>query len=325
MTILEMIIVHHQSILVLHFTITMTVEALTDDNVPFLARLWIGIYKRARPQVNFTGTEVNIGFGIASFCFFVLVRIFVVKVLVDNGWSHSDITWHISSNLTGGIFHSPLLVPISFVLMLNAPYNPSSHMKDHPLWWQEATTAVLLYCAAYFVQDTVVDLVSLGVLGAELSKDTLVFLIHHLISIFYLISSLWLQAGQLSLLMIICFGECTNPIFNMYLACQHAKNEGYCNDSPFHEFIVALEMLTCITYVPVRVILCPLIGLPMSYSLIFSKSAKLNLPLPIRLLWVAMIWATLLGSIPFAVSLVDVMKGHIRGHATRSISGRQEL
>jgi len=292
------------------------------ENIPHLAKIWLRLY-HAAPNVRISGLDS--GFMLVCACFFYAARVMIRHTLYSFGWPvEGTVTRTAAASLVGGLCHSPLLVPISYVLMRNVPnYNPSAALKDHPPWWQQAADAALQFCSGYFLYDTIVGFLIEAYIpgrGFVLDGKALLFLVHHILSLFYLTSTRFLRAGEQSLFMCVLIGETTNPPFNSYLVCQQAKELACCNGPIAMQIIRAIEIVASVTYIPFRAVIGPLVGIHMSYNLLFSPAAKANIPVAIRIIWVTVLWGIGIGSIPYVFEFAEVFKKHlIMG------SGLQEL
>lgn len=288
------------------------------ERVPFLASIWLSVYN-AVPKIRLPGSSLDIGFTIVCSCVFYCIRLAIIRMLHQFGWPEENLTRSAAGSLVGGFFHTSNLVPISYVLIKAAPtYNPSSAMKDHPQWWQDTADAALQLCGGYFVYDTVVGfLIDAWVpgKGPVLGDGAIIFLLHHFLSLFYVLSVRYYGAGEQSLFMCVLLGETTNPAFNSYLVSQSAKKLACCNGPFAMQVITAIEIVTAIVYIPFRAVIGPVVGAGMSYNIICSKSARANLPMWVRVIWTVVLWAIGIGSIPYVLKFVDILKLHLGGGA----------
>ena len=74
-----------------------------------------------------------------------------------------------------------------------------------------------------------------------------------------------------------------------------------------------LETAISIVYFAIRVVIAPYYFALTSWDLIVSKDAQQNLPIAVRLFWVAMIWIVEAGSISTIVQCYEAMKTNLGG------------
>ena len=285
--------------------------------IPALARLWVLLY-HAVPKLRFPGSTIDWGFSIACRCFVWVARLVLLRVLYRFGWPiGAIITKSAAGSLAGGLFHSPNLVPLSFVLMrFVQTYDPAGPAKDMPKWWQDAADAIIQLCTGYMLCDTIVGLCfDRWVPGQGLAFDgeAWLFLAHHIISLLYLLSTRILGAGQQSMLVCFLIGEASNPPFCAYLICQMAITLDCCSGPFAMQVVSVVEVINALVYIPCRAFIGPFVGGHMSYLILTSKSAQTNLPLAIRIMWTMILWGIAIGSIPYIFKFTDDLKRHLGG------------
>lgn len=285
--------------------------------IPALIRLWVRLY-HVVPKIRSPGSTIDWGFSIASMGFFGVVRLMLQSVLFRFGWPVGAlITKNAAASLTGGIFHAPNLVPVSFVLMRSVrTYDPAGRAKDQPKWWQDAADAVIQFCTGYMLCDTIVGFVFdrwVPGQGLVFDGEGWLFLTHHIISLLYLISTRILGAGQQSMLVCFLLGEASNPPFCAYLVCQMAITLDCCSGPYAMKVVAVVEVINALVYIPFRAVIGPIVAAHMSYLLFTRKSAQTNLPLTIRILWTVILWGIGVGSIPYVFKFADDLTRHLGG------------
>jgi hypothetical protein len=192
-------------------------------------------------------------------------------------------------------------------------------MKDHPQWWQDVADAALQLCSAYFLIDTICGfLIDPWVPGHGLvfGEEAYLFLAHHVLSIFYVLSVRVYGAGEQSLFLCVLLGETTNPPFNFYLVCQTSKLLDCCNGPFAVQVISMIELMTALCYISFRAVIGPVVGVGISYNIIFSKSAQTNIPIFVRIVWTVVLWGIGIGSIPYIFTFIDILKQRLEGGST---------
>ena len=286
-----------------------------DEEIPSLVKFYLRL-DTAIPSINFPGTELDIGATTFWVIFFLVVRcIAVVPMFLYAGWPQdSASTFDATGSCVAGYFHSPQVVALTFALITTQkPYNPSAVVKDAPRWWQDATDAALQLCTAYMVYDFFFLVWTRRVpgQGIVLDSDAVLFMAHHFMTFFYMTTSRICGAGQSSALTCIFLGEFTNTPFNTYFIYDMAKRVGL-TFSPFYaQFVKPVEVFTAALYLLLRAILCPVILSYVSYSLMVDKSIRAYVPLVLRLIWVALIFGVLLGSIDQNITFYNLLKDYM--------------
>jgi hypothetical protein len=304
-----------------------------EEDVPPVARLWLKAY-RATPKVTLplSTNGLDIGFMLVCTCLFLITRQQSLDFLYDFfDWPRASLVTNLASGcIVGGIFHTPFLVPISYVLLRAAPgpFSPSASAKDYPRWWRDVTDAMLQFCSAYFIADMVHDFVFKWHQNLDLitNYDDLMFLCHHIVSLLYMTSSRSLGAGQPSLLMLIFVGEITNPLYNFNLIGQLATQTFPTTLSPLAQQLAVVAEIACaVAYIPFRAVIGPASGIYMTYHLLTDAAGKTRVPLAWRLFWILIMWIVALASVPYIFSFAATLKGHFMGATTAGMDQHQEL
>jgi hypothetical protein len=274
----------------------------------FLPRIWLKL-SNATPTMCFPGTKLDFGFAILWAALFFTFRIIVIQIMLCFGWPEGEkVTSDSAASAVAGLFQSPNLVPVLFVLLTAIPYMPSAAIEQYPKWWQNCTDAMLQMCTGYMIYDSLVIVRAYGWNPMAVEGDDFLYLVHHFMTTFYMTSTRIVGAGQASALMCMFLGEASNPTFNLYLFCKNAMTLDCCNGVLMQKMLIASEVLAAIWYLPFRAVLGPIIlGLNTTIQLSISKSARKNIPLLLRLIWIAMIWAVLLGSVPWIIDFWNLL------------------
>ena len=286
-----------------------------DQAIPSLVKLYLRLDK-AIPNIDFPGTKLDIGATTFWVIFFLIVRcIAVMPMFLYAGWPQdSASTFDASGSCVAGYFHSPQVVALTFALITTQkPYNPSAVAKDAPKWWQDATDAALQLCTGYMVYDSVVLAWTCHVPGQGfvLDSESALFLAHHLATIFYMTTSRFCGAGQCSALTCIFLGELTNTAYSTYRIYGIAEKIGL-TFSPFYaQFVMPVEVFSAALFLLLRTVIGPLMSVYVSYKLLADKSIGAYTPLALRLVWVVLIFAVLLGSIKQNIIFYNLLKDYM--------------
>lgn len=281
---------------------------------PALANFWLRIYHSV-PKICIPGTNLDVGFMFLSAAYLYGCRLVSEKALESQGWPASPNAKTIEAAASmAGVCHSTALVPLLGVLLLNQPYKPTARVDTGPQWYQDSVSAALQFCTGYMVYDTVMNLIVLRYVpgeGVKFQDSDLLYLGHHIATIFYMTCCRVLKAGHISAFACMFWGELTNPFFNSYLICQIAKDMDCCNGPLSQTLSSYIEIACGILFIAIRAFIGPVVlGIHATVDLIFAKTARENIPIALRLFFAAMIWGVLIGSIPWIYTFVDILKKH---------------
>ena len=281
------------------------------EGIPRIVKVYVGLYE-AIPAVCFPGTKLDIGFMLFWVAFFFSIRCVAVPIFFSCGWPEGNVsTLDAAASFVGGYFHAPQVVALSYALITSQkPYNPAAASKDDPKWWQDAADATLQICTAFMVYDFffLVWTRYIPGQGVVLDLETIMFMVHHFMTSFYMTTSRIYGAGQSSALTCIFLGEFTNTPFNTYFIYDLARRVGM-SFSPFYaQFVTPIELLTAVLYLLFRVLLSPVALSYAAYCLLADERVRAYLPLAMRLLWTAMMAAVLYGSVNQDIVFYNMIK-----------------
>lgn len=290
------------------------------EEIPALIKVWLILY-HAVPKVYLPNTKIDISFMVACGTFLFGVKLFFHRLLetVFQWPTNSEITWDAAASMTG-VFHSLNLLPPLWMLLRSQPYNPSGPLHAHPQWWQDASQALLQLTTGYMIYDMIVNIIALRWVaghGPTLTSTDYLFLGHHLATMIYMTSTRMFQAGHGSAMACMWLGEATNPLFNSYLVTNLAKTVFSTTTATTTTVMQGIEISCALLFVFIRVFLSLLIFLHMTYDLVSSQDARTHIPVAMRILWVAMIWGVVFGSIPWVYDFVDIIKSYYIGTSVK--------
>jgi len=285
----------------------------TTVKVPSILQFWRRLHHVTRPMLPY-----NVSLTVVTALFLALLRFSITWYLQDaHGWpSDSDVasigntanggdTLHPTKEAAAslvGVFHSMLLVPGLIASFLAHTYNPSERLEKAPVWWQESATALLQFCTGYMVYDGLMNIAALHY--PDYSASDWMFLGHHLATALYMSSTRMLGAGHMSAMMCMLLGECTNPFQNLYYVAKFAMSLSCCNGSRMQSFHRVLEVSFCALYVLIRLLVGPAVCLHMTFGLVRGK----EIPWTFRIVWILLIWAVLIGSIPWIQDCLSTLQ-----------------
>jgi hypothetical protein len=280
------------------------------DDIPLIIRLYTKLYNRI-PSCRLPGTKLEFGFMIFWVVAFCIFRWLSIPIFVWCGWpSNSPSTFSAISSFIGGYLHAPQVVSLSHALISSQRphYNPSAVSKKSPQWWNQATDGTLQLCTAYMVYDIFFLLKMSYIGGKAMDVDTILLLLHHSVTTFYMTSCRIFEAGQSSALTCIFLGEFTNTSFNTYCIIDKAKKSGL-YFSPFYSNLFPLiELFTASLYLFFRLLLSPVILSYVSYTLLTNILIRAHVPAYIRAIWIFLMVAVLLGSMKQNMIFLRVVK-----------------
>jgi hypothetical protein len=109
----------------------------------------------------------------------------------------------------------------------------------------------------------------------------------------------------MSAMLLMMLGEATAPIMNVLritnIAATLETADWLLAFHPFVEYAFAL------LYVSFRVLVGPICSLHLTHDLMLTKEGRRNVPLQLSIVWVAMCWGVLLGSVPWIKNALDIL------------------
>jgi hypothetical protein len=285
----------------------------SSEEAPWLLKKWQNVYNSV-PKMYIPFTNYDIGFSVLSAVVLSIIRVIIAeRAFVAYGWpegSANKISGSVSS-----IFHSMNLVPALAVILWTRPkdfMSPASEMGGAQ-WWQDATNAVLSFCIGYMLYDSIIGYGYYrwvpGV-GIVLKGSDAMFLGHHFMTALYMISCRVMGAGHISAMICMFMGEATNPFHNLFFITSEAMTLDCCNGPILQMLHEKNEFIFSLLYCSFRTFLSFPWFSYTTYDLILGKGRQ-NIPLVLRFLFAAMIWAVYVGSIPWIKDSWEVVKRNI--------------
>jgi hypothetical protein len=258
-----------------------------------LLQLWLRL-SSSLPPLRIGTLDVSVT--VFTIVLLSLIRFFSVYMLIYGfGWPDEMITRDAAASIVG-IFHSVWLVPSLGLCFLSHSYSPHQAMSAAPQWYQDVVSALLQFCTGYMIYDGTLNILVLKYPHGYTPSDWM-FLGHHLATTMYMTWVRLLQRGHMSAMMCMFLGECTNPFQNSYAVAQFAQQLQCCNGAFSQTMFAMTECVFAGFYCVMRVIVGPIMCLHITYDL--WCNGRHTLPYSALIVWVLLIWAVILGSIPW--------------------------
>jgi len=285
----------------------------------FIIQLWRRL-DLAVPVICVPGTDFRISITLlGSVCFMAWRYFWKTSILMGQyGWPE-DAANRGAGNVISAT-HSTLLCPALAAAFWCYKYSPSEPLNLAPLWYRQHVDAMLQFCTAYMVFDAFFLLVPIGFNFMLLGENWL-FMIHHMMTTTYMTQARVYKAGHMSAMMCMFLGELSNPLHNGFMFLEEAMKLDCCSGETTAKVFYYVSIAFAVVYLLLRVIIGPIVCAHMSYDLLFSKHAKENLPLAIRIFWNLMIWGVIFGSYSWIVYCKEILDAKLHG----KVSGEGEL
>jgi hypothetical protein len=290
----------------------------TPAPVPFVAKVWLTIYEGI-PAVHVPFTNFNISFTLLSAVFLTGCRFLSEYMLVNYfGWPDDGTPSKEGAASCAGICHSTILCTGLIVAFSTEKYDVAAKIETFTKttgWWNKFVDALLQFCTAYMLYDGMINVLWLRynptLVKFEFSNDDVLFLAHHIVTSFYMISARVLGAGHQSAMICMLLGELTNPLSNLYLIGELAMKLDCCNGPTAQQLRYIIKITFAIMYNLFRVIIAPPFFAHTTYSLLLTKKGRTNVPLPLNIFWNVLIWGVCFGSASWIIMcnqiIVDYM------------------
>lgn len=265
---------------------------------------WSNIHQHA-PKLCIPGTNFDIGLTLCSAAFLSTVRFLMSLVFLHIlQWDPSNIRTRTSTAFCVSSIHSMTLCAGLITVLRHQPYNILARRKDATLDIQHATLALLDFCTGYMLYDFTFMLYESNWVP---NPSDYAFLGHHIVTSLYMTQCKVLGVGHISAMSLMLTGEITNPFQNFHGVSKFAI-QMVDSTSLWHVFHPLLEYLYAISYFFVRGFVGPTQIVHITYVLLFTSEGRRTIPKYISIPWVLMIWGIILGSIPWTMEALDMIK-----------------
>mmetsp|Transcript_7594 Transcript_7594/g.16405 ORF Transcript_7594/g.16405 Transcript_7594/m.16405 type:complete len:302 (+) Transcript_7594:153-1058(+) len=297
--------------------------------IPAVANVFVTLY-RALPKVSVPFTSLDISFSLLSAIFLTSVRFGSEYALIQFfGWPEDSTPTRVAASSCGSITHSTILCTGLIVAFWTQAYDVAAKIKDQAKpnqWWPDFADALLQFCTGYMIYDGFTNILWLR-WDSEASTfmfdhDDFLFIAHHIVTSFYMISARVIGAGYMSAMACMLLGEITNPLQNLYLIGIQATKLDYCNGA-WAQAAHVVTIVFAAAYFSVRVIIAPPFFLGITIVLLFTKRGRTNIPLALNVFWNMLIWGVCFGSGSWIRKCYYIVADFIAGES--SIGSEGEL
>lgn len=283
-----------------------------ETEMPKILKFWRTLY-RSLPHTG----SFDVSLTICTVLFLSFLRVVIFQNILTHvfDWPSAAETASVTKNAAASmisIFHSVNLVPALVVAFSVQGYLPYSQRLDAASQaWQDAVTALLQFCTGYMVYDGIFIILE-GIYDEDgLDGADYMFLGHHLATSLYMSSTRIIGAGHMSAMMCMFLGELTNPLQNSFYIAGYAMTLD--NHGPTTETMhFWIELVFSVAYFIMRSFIGPAVCLHMTFDL--WKNGRKTIPIIFLCIWSFLIWAVIIGSIPWIQSSWDVMVKFYNSH-----------
>lgn len=287
--------------------------------IPAVANFYVKLY-HALPRVNVPFTSLNISFSLLGAFFLTIVRFSSENLLTNSfGWPEDSKPTHEAAACLTSICHSTILCSGLIVAFMHEKYDVAAKIKDQGAskkWWPHLADALLQFCTGYMIYDTCVGIMWLrwnSELGTiELTEDDKLYLVHHMMTTFYMTSCRIVGAGYMSAMICMLTGEITNPPMNFYLMFSLAMKLECCNGPLAQQFHYWNSIVFAASYFLVRVVIGPVFFACCTYVLC-TKRGRTNIPFALSIVWILLIWGVVFGSTSWVVRSYQMLADFATG------------
>jgi len=133
------------------------------------------------------------------------------------------------------------------------------------------------------------------------------YLVHHFATSYYMTATRVTGAGHVSAMVIMFFGELTNPFQNAFCMTRQMMKKDV-----FVDITKALHVYTefsyAFLYFFIRGCFGPCLCGYVTYDIAFTKHGRSYIPIRTSIVWLIMLWAVMLGSYPWVLDTFDMLK-----------------
>ena len=202
----------------------------------------------------------------------------------------------------------------SYTFIINNPtWDISAPLSAFSLESQTLAVTLLNFCAAYMLQDLLMMGVNAWVHTPASEPNLTSFCLHHTGCVLYMSLVHYYGAGHLSLMVLIFFGEVTNPLQNLVNLAVNGRTASLTPGgrqlwSKIDNF---LALPFGLIFFLVRAVLGPLLAASYlahfgwGYWIELGGTGSNDVPFFVGILWTVMVCATVHGSVPFAVEKLE--------------------
>ena len=102
-------------------------------------------------------------------------------------------------------------------------------------------------------------------------------------------------------------GEITAPMMNLVRISHTAAKSGISCAEFLSSALPATEYVFAITYIVFRVFLGPICAVHLTHDLLLQKEGRRNVPVQLSVIWLAICWGVMVGSIPWIKNAIAIL------------------
>jgi len=276
--------------------------------IPPICQFWRTLAGSLPTKWTIGGLDVSMT--VASAFFLTAARFMAEWMLVNAfGWPFNSIATKNAAASCGSMVHSTLLVLGLIGCFRSNKYNPTERLTDAPQWWQETVTALLQFCTGYMFYDGILNIIWLKSQMQEggIDAEDLMFLGHHVATVFYMTSIRITGAGHQSAMICMLLGELSNPLQHTRFILEIAQTLDCCNGELSQMAFEVARVSFALVYCSLRAGLGPFFCAHVTLKLL--RDGKRNgIPVSIVVVYVSLIWAIMWGSIPWITNCYSTLE-----------------
>lgn len=273
-------------------------QALT---IPPICQSWRAVAGKL-PRLTI-GDGLDVSTMVASTLSLAALRFLAECILVKAfGWPSNSVATKKSAALCCSFLHATLVsLGVAGCFLSDKQYNPTEPLDDTPLWWQETVSALFQFCTGFMIYDIILNYIWLtSQMQGAMDPHTFLYLGHHLASILVMAFNQITNAGHQSTMLLMLVGEITDPLQSLYFILKTAQTLECC-DGVSRTVYEAVRVSFALFFCLVRGGLAPLACGHVTLKL-WLEGRKQDIHRALILVYVALIWAIQLGSIPWMIT-----------------------
>ena len=279
----------------------------SNNDISMILQVWSNLSSSLPLQVKLPiglgGSPLDFSVCFATFWVLGCINAAVQSLLVNYGGFPKDKSQQLVAASAVGILHSTLVVSGCCLLFVRRRYLPCEKMSEAPLWWQDASHALMQFCTGYMMYDFCAMIIN-----GDVDPSDYAFLAHHAIVVVMITSARMVGAGHVAVMMLIVLGEVTNPFQNGYYMTSTALKLDCCKELGWLRTAdYVTTFLFCVSYIFVRTFFGWAMFGHMTYSL-FVHGKKNGIPIGLSIFWSVLKWAIAVVSIAWVQDCIRILQ-----------------
>lgn len=280
---------------------------------PLVLKFWATLQTATPKLCNVPYLNFDITLTLLSVIFFYGLRVLVLDPMMTGifGFPSDEELTYRSISSTVSMFHSiHLVLGVTFIL-ITQPLVPSESMSVGPQWCKDASHGILQFCSGYMIYDSLISYIARSYVPGEgfmLTGDEVNYLIHHFVSLTFMLIVRKIEAGHICTFIIIFFGEGTNPSMNFKMICDNARLLNCCGVEKLQNLETVNKLVFSALYFFIRLPLASVVLPFFTYDLLFTDKGRKNVPLFYALYFNISFYAVNFGSLPYVLKCWEDLK-----------------